>query len=166
MSVWQCPNCGSSEFDEVSSNRRQCVYCGSVLKPHELQPVRIKCPRCGFENPPGAYYCSQCSLALTKWMPVARKKTDPALISIIVTIVGSFFVPIGGAILGLFLAYKALKEARASEGRLGSESLARIAVAVGWIGLALSVLPFVLFFVMSGAQAGCALCNELSQNWF
>jgi hypothetical protein len=75
--------------------------------------------------------------------------------------VGSFFVPIVGAILGLVLAYKALREARA--GGWGSEKMARTAIIVGWGGIALCLLPLCMATTMSGTQLGYFLCNDLFQ---
>jgi phage FluMu protein Com len=160
--IWKCPNCGSTNFVEIKPNKRRCEYCGSILTPFETTPALVKCPRCGFQNERDARYCNQCGMAINKWKSRESSKTDPALISIIATIGGSFFVPIGGAILGLILAYKALKAARASSGRSGSEGLARAAVAIGWIALAISALPLCLFPMMIGGEIGHSLCGGAS----
>jgi hypothetical protein len=85
-------------------------------------------------------------------------KRDPAIISMVVTIVGFFVFPILSAVAGLVLGYKALREARA--GGWGSEKLARIAVIVGWIGLA---SPFCLTMTAVGTQFGYSLCGVLTQ---
>ena len=159
--TWECPNCGGTNFVEVAPNKRRCEYCGSILTPFETPSALVKCPRCGFENERGARYCNQCGLAMNKWRSRASSRTDPAIVSIIATIGGSLFVPIGGAILGLILAYKALKEARASHGRSGSEGLAKTAVAIGWIALAMSALPLCMFPMMIGGQFGRSLCGGL-----
>lgn len=71
------------------------------------------------------------------------------------------FVPIGGAILGLFLAYKARDQARATGGTGGSQDLARIAILVGWVGLGISVIPMCLFPLMMGGQIGLSICSGM-----
>jgi hypothetical protein len=146
---------------EVGPNELKCAYCGSAVS----QDTGVRCPRCGLDNERGAHYCSQCGLALTKWTSPERPKRDLALISIGATVVGSLFVPVGGAILGLFLAYKAREQARAAGGWSGSEELARIAIAVGWIGLGVSLLPLCLFPVMMGGEMVSSLCGGLMRGW-
>jgi hypothetical protein len=131
------------------------------LTPSEKAPTLVKCPRCGFDNEPSALYCNQCGLAIAKWTSVEKPKTDLAIISLIATFAGSFFVPIGGAILGLILGYKARNEARATGGRSGSEGLARIAIIVGWIGLAVSALPICILPMLLGGQLGYSICGGL-----
>ena len=65
-------------------------------------------------------------------------KKDPALGSILVTVIGSAFVPIAAPIVGLVMAYKARREARA---RGEVSKLSGAAVLIGWLGLAATVFP-------------------------
>jgi hypothetical protein len=151
-----CPNCGSTDFVEIAPRQRQCTYCGTTLtlpepKSSETTHVLVKCPYCGFDNERDNRYCNNCGRRLAP-------KRDPAVTSMVVTIVGFFAFPIVSAVAGLVLGYKALREARAGGG--GSEKLARIAVIVGWIGLA---SPFCLMMTAMGAQFGYSLCGVLIQ---
>ncbi len=151
-----CPNCGGADFVEIAPRKRQCAYCGATLtlpeiKPSETTLVLIKCPYCGFENERGNRYCNNCGRRLAL-------KRDPAITSMVVTIVGFFAFPIVSAVVGLVLGYKSLREARAGGG--GSEKLARIAVIVGWLGLA---SPLCLTVTAGGAQFGYSLCGVLIQ---
>jgi hypothetical protein len=151
-----CPNCGSTDFIEIAPRQRQCTYCGTTLtlpetKPPETTRVLVKCPYCGFDNERGNRYCNNCGRRLAP-------RRDPAVTSLFVTIVGFFTFPILSAVVGLFLGYKALREARA--GGWGSEKLARAAVIVGWIGLA---SPFCLMMTAMGTQVGYSLCDVLLQ---
>lgn len=91
--------------------------------------------------------------------PATRPQRDPALTSILVTIIGSLFVPLLGAAVGFFLAYRALREARA--GRGGGERLARAAVVVGWCGIALVSVPILFEGIVSETQAEYSLCSRL-----
>ena len=161
----ECPNCGSSDLTEVAPQKHRCTYCGTILTLPREPPKYVKCPHCGLENERGSYYCSQCGTPLVSIArPVARPQRDPALTSILVTIIGSLFVPLLGAIAGLFLAYRALREARA--GRGGSEKLARTAVIIGWSGIALILLPLFFGGIIGGAQAGYSFCGRSSQALF
>jgi hypothetical protein len=123
----------------------------------------LRCPRCKFDNDPDALYCKQCGLAISKWTSAEKPKTDLAIISIIATIVGSLFVPIGGAVLGLILGYKARDQARASDGKISSEQTARIAIVLGWVVLAMSVLPLCMLPLLFGGELGFSLCGALPQ---
>jgi predicted RNA-binding Zn-ribbon protein involved in translation (DUF1610 family)/uncharacterized membrane protein len=162
VSLWECPNCGSTDFAEIAPHRHQCAYCGTVLTSHETASHLVRCPRCGFDNEQATRYCANCGRSLVGWTLLeGKKKTDPAVISIIATFAGSLVMPIGGAILGLILGYRALREARATDGRSGSESLARVAVILGWAGIAVSVLPLCMVLTMSGVQGGYSACAEL-----
>ena len=71
------------------------------------------------------------------------------------------FLPLMGAIIGLILAYKALRDIRADGGQARSENLARTAIIVGWGGVAVCVLPLCLMVTASGAQMGITVCGDL-----
>jgi hypothetical protein len=94
------------------------------------------------------------------------KEADPATISLVVTIVGTVLVPVPvlGAGLGLYLGYKALREARA--GGWNSEKLARTAVIVGWIGLAYLVLPLCIWLGWLGCAGAASVCEGLWETLF
>jgi len=132
------------------------------MSPERLYPP-VQCLRCGFENELGDRYCKQCGASLTGPTPVTKPKADPALISIIVTVAGTLFIPLAGGVVGLILAYRALRGARTSGGQRGSEKLAKTAVIVGWGGVALGVLPLCMLMTMSGAQLGISACEGLFQ---
>jgi hypothetical protein len=86
---------------------------------------------------------------------------DPAVLSIIATFFGSMIVPVGGPILGLYLGYKALKDARAGDVGNTSEVLAKVAIVIGWGVSAMHFLAVCMALFMPGAQWGCSLCQEL-----
>lgn len=160
VSVFECPNCGGTDFARLTQNRRRCVYCGTVLTSREVKPEVVRCTRCGFDNERGDRYCNNCGASLVSWAPVARtKKMDPALLSIIVSVVGALFIFMAGPIVGLVLGYRALREARASGAGDRRERRAKAAVVVGWIVLASTVLPFCLSAMMPGVEWGCSACQ-------
>jgi hypothetical protein len=163
MHVLECPNCGSGDFCEIAPNRHRCAYCGTIMTSRDRPPDRVRCPRCGFENERGDRYCNQCGATLAGLARARITRRDPALVSIIVTVAGSMFVPLMGAIIGLILAYKALRDARADGGQARSEKLARTAVIVGWGGVAFGVLPLCLMVTASGAQMGITICGDISR---
>jgi uncharacterized membrane protein len=88
---------------------------------------------------------------------------DPGAISLIVTLVGTFFVPLPfvSPIIGLVLGYRALKSARAGGGN--SEKLARAAVITGWAILALTILPMCLMLASSSVQVTYTTCDGLGR---
>jgi uncharacterized membrane protein/predicted RNA-binding Zn-ribbon protein involved in translation (DUF1610 family) len=162
VSVFECPNCGGTDFAQLTQNRRKCAYCGTVLTLRETKPKVVRCPRCGFDNERGDRYCNNCGRPLVSWSPVTKaKRMDPALLSIIVSVVGSLFIFLGGPAVGLVLGYRALREARASGGGDRLERRAKAAVVVGWIVLASTVLPLCLSLLMPGVQWGCSACQGL-----
>jgi hypothetical protein len=166
IEFWECPNCGGTDFTEIAPNKHRCVYCGTVLtsrKAPETKPEPVRCPRCGFENERGDRYCNNCGRALLSWLPAKLREADPAVISIIATVVGSFMLPIpfAGAALGLYLAYKALRDARDSGGTSSSEKLAKFAIVIGWCGIAYGMLPLCLLVGGPTAQGICSACNSL-----
>ncbi len=163
VDLWECPNCGSTDLVETERNKHQCTYCGTVLATRAIKPDLVKCPRCGFDNERGDRYCNNCGKVLVSWAPVIAESTkmDPAILSIIVSVVGSFFIPFGGPIVGLILGYKALKDAR--DGGMGekSEKRAKVAIVVGWFIIVSSILPLCLAMGTPVVQSGCTFCEEL-----
>jgi uncharacterized membrane protein len=156
-----CPNCGSTDFGEIGPHKHRCAYCGTVLTSHERTPDPVRCPRCGSDNARGDRYCKQCGAALARALPIDLTRTDPALVSIVATVMGSLFIPLLGGVLGLILGYRALRQARAGGGASGSEKLAKAAVVVGWIGVASTVLPLCAIVGISGVQLGYSICDGL-----
>ena len=147
---WEFPNCGGSDFVEISAHKHRCAYCGTALTVHEpkAESVLVTCPHCGSENERGDRYCNNCGKTLGWTLAVG--KIDPAII--ITTVVGSSFLPIGAAILGLILGHKALREARA--GGEGNE-------VIGWIGLAYTALPFCILLGGIWAEIASEIINGL-----
>ncbi len=141
----ECPNCGGSDFIEIGPRKQKCAYCGTILTTRETESepksAPVTCPHCGFENGRGDLYCNSCGKPLVVWSRPPSKKRDLAAISLIVTVVSIFFVPVPivGPGLGLYLGYKALKEARSGGRAQGSEKLARVAIAVAWVAMLLPV---------------------------
>jgi DNA-directed RNA polymerase subunit RPC12/RpoP len=161
----ECPNCGGTDFKDIAPSRHRCVYCGTVLasrEPEESSDL-VRCPYCGHENVRGARYCNQCGKTLTNWLTAFFKTSDPGLISILVTLVGSFFLPfpLVSPVVGLVLGYRALKSAR--EGGGNSEKLARAAVITGWMVLVCTVLPLCFMVGGSGVQVTYSTCDGLSR---
>ena len=159
-----CPNCGSTDFADITPGRHKCSYCGTILTSREPEraPDLTICPHCGQDNKRSARYCNRCGKTLTNWLGDFFKRTDPAVISIIVTLVGTFMIPMPwvSAILGLALGYKALKSAR--EGKGNSEKLAKWAVIIAWGTLAYTTLPLCLIMGGSSLQTGYSTCEGLS----
>lgn len=168
ISLLSCPNCGSTEFTETTPDVHRCDYCGTILRSPQERPetrVVVICPRCGSENPRGTRYCSECGQSLTDWLPREVKQLDPATLSILVTILGWFFLPVISAVIGLILAYRARKQARTTYGRSGSERLARTAIIIGWVGIGIGLVPLILTLAVAGFSWGFTLCNGPIEAW-
>jgi DNA-directed RNA polymerase subunit RPC12/RpoP len=159
---WKCPNCGGNDFAEIASNKYRCAYCGSMLRVREVKPASVDCPHCGFKNEREARYCNQCGQTLVSWRLYPGRR-DPAITSILVTVIGAFVVPLISTFAGLYLGYKALAEARANWDS-NAEKTAKLAVMIGWLFIGFSVLPVCLAFGGTGAQAMCVFMNEMLQN--
>jgi hypothetical protein len=88
---------------------------------------------------------------------------DPAVVSILVTVIGSFLLSIIGPVVGLYLGYKALAGAR-SIGDVRGEKSARTAIAVAWIFIAFNGLSLCLPIGLFGLRTVSALIAEVLQN--
>lgn len=163
QTVRECPNCGGTAFVDVTPDELRCEYCGTTVTSLNQTRGLLTCPRCGFDNERGTRYCGECGLAVTKWTYGEKPKADLAIVSILASVIGTFFVPVAAPILGLILAYKARSQARATDGRSGSEDLARIAIIVGWVVLGTSVVPMCAFPLLLGGQPGFSICGAASE---
>lgn len=161
----ECPNCGGADFEDITPSRHRCVYCGTVLTSREPEesPDLVRCSYCGYENLRYARYCNQCGKRLPGWLIGLFKNSDPGVISIIITVAGTFFLPLPlvSPIVGLILGYRALKSAR--EGGSNSEKVAKWAVIIAWIVLACTILPLCLVLGSSGVQATYSTCDGLGR---
>ena len=72
----KCPVCGGAELEKLRWNEFRCSYCGSTLRlDSERKRIELAgwvCPECGFKNPMGQRFCSQCGTKLTKACPRCR----------------------------------------------------------------------------------------------
>jgi uncharacterized protein (DUF983 family) len=159
--ILKCPNCGGARFSGSDQGSQSCEYCGTVIETTGSASEFVRCPRCRFENDKGARYCRECGLALDKWQPARTNRPDLAVISIAATVIGSMFVPVGGALLGLFLAYKARDRARATNQMGGNAELARIAILVGWAGLGITLVPLCLFPLLMSGPIAVSMCSGM-----
>jgi hypothetical protein len=154
-----CTNCGSTTLVKFAPARFRCAYCGTTRAQEERVLERIRCSRCGVDNERFASYCKMCGAALTtRWRPVSSGRIDPAVVSILCTVLGLLFVPVAGGVLGVVLGHRALRQAQAGG---GSEELARIAIAAGWIGIVLSLVPVCLGLGTWGVGTCASLFDAL-----
>ena len=167
---YECTGCGGSDLTEVETGRLRCAYCGRSLmarpaseaqsEPADEPRKTTACYRCDSDNDVDALYCSRCGSQLTGLQAFfGRLKGNPAVVSMLVSLLGTLSFPPLGALIGLLLAYRALRHARG--GLSVDEKTARLAVVVGWAGLALSALPLCLFATWSGAQMGLTLFENV-----
>jgi ribosomal protein S27AE len=163
QTVRECPNCGGTAFATVGPDEIRCEYCGTTVALPRSAPGVRPCPRCGFENEGSARYCGECGLAVAKWTHDEKPKANLAIVSMLVSVIGTFFVPFAAPILGLILAYKARSQARATGGRSGSEEMARMAIIVAWVVLGTSIVPVCAFPVLLGGEMGLAICRSASE---
>ena len=87
-----------------------------------------------------------------------------AIISLIGGIANFVGFPFWGAVAALVTGYAAKAEIQKSNGRVGGERLAKAGLILGWIGVGLSVLTFLLgMLVLLGVIGSFAFCGPLSQ---
>ncbi|HPJ81995.1 MAG TPA: zinc ribbon domain-containing protein [Saccharofermentans sp.] len=68
-----CPNCGGNEFEEISSSKLACNYCGSIsIYTSDSDNLEVKgwrCPSCKTINPVNSKFCGKCGVRITKHCP-------------------------------------------------------------------------------------------------
>ncbi len=70
-----------------------------------------------------------------------------AIIAIICSILGLMGVPIVGSVLGIVLGQIAKKDISNSQGTQTGDSIAKVAIVIGWVGVILVVGVMILFFI-------------------
>ncbi len=108
------------------------------------------CPACGSENHDDNINCTQCGASLDRSgspvLPRPPATSGKAVASLVCSIVGLVMCPLVGQVAGLILGYSARNEIRASGGTLTGEGIATAGIIVGWIGIVLGILSFILWF--------------------
>jgi len=84
-----------------------------------------------------------------------------AIASLILGIGGLTFLPLLGSIVAVILGYMARGEIRRSPGQVTGDGVALVGLVLGWIGIGLTVLAFLLF----GSITVCALCGAFGTSW-
>ena len=68
-----CPQCGSSDLEEISWDRRRCRHCGTEMRlsddRNRVELLQWVCPRCGTNNAVGTNFCRQCGEPLAVRCP-------------------------------------------------------------------------------------------------
>jgi hypothetical protein len=75
-----------------------------------------------------------------KGTPSELPNSTTAIISLVAGILGLTFFPLMGSVVALITGSMATKEILQSGGTVGGESMARIGILLGWIGIGLAVL--------------------------
>jgi uncharacterized membrane protein len=76
-----------------------------------------------------------------------------AVASLVLGIFGLVSCPIISSIIGLILGYQARREIAASGGWQTGESLAKAGIIIGWIGIAIYVLLFVVIAIIAAVSS-------------
>ncbi len=79
-------------------------------------------------------------------VPPPARTSGLAIASLALGVVGLFAVPLIASVVAIFLGMKAQEEL-ARDPALAGEGLAKAGVILGWVGVALVVAGFLLFFV-------------------
>jgi Domain of unknown function (DUF4190) len=79
-------------------------------------------------------------------VPPPARTSGLAIASLALGVVGVFAVPLIASVVAIFLGMKAQEEL-ARDPALAGEGLAKAGVILGWVGVALVVAGFLLFFV-------------------
>lgn len=65
-----CSQCGSSDLEEISWDRRRCRHCGTEMRlsgdRNRVELLQWVCPRCGTNNVVGTNFCRQCGQVLAQ----------------------------------------------------------------------------------------------------
>lgn len=113
-----------------------CPSCG-----RELSPRATACPGCGEPGPGSLSRAGSTALA-------AIGRTDAYAIGSLACSASAFFGAfIVGSILGIILGRMAITRL-AADPELEGENLARVGIVLGWVGLGLSVVVFLLGMAM------------------
>ena len=91
--------------------------------------------------------------------------TSPwSIISLIGGIANFVGFPFWGSVVALITGYIAQNEIQKGNGQIGGERLAKAGLILGWIGVGLSVLSFLMgMLVLLGVIGSFAFCGPLSQ---
>lgn len=84
------------------------------------------------------------------------QQSNTALIAMIMGILSFVVIPVVGAIVAIVLGRNARREIRQSGGRLSGDGMALAGIVLGWINLALVIIPsclVVVFILAAGATA-------------
>ena len=115
-----------------------CANCG-----RELSPAAVVCPNCGHPGPAAG------TVVVTTAPP---KRTEGfAIASLACGIVGFVGVPIVGSILAIVFGAVARKRI-ASDPDLGGADLARAGTIIGWAGVVLFTVLFVILLLAATAH--------------
>ncbi len=113
-----------------------CSNCG-----RQLSPRATACPGCGEPGPVSLSQVGATALA-------AAGRTDGYAIASLACSATAFFGTfIFGSVLGIILGKMATKRL-AADPELEGEGLARIGIILGWVGVAISVVVFLLGLAM------------------
>ncbi len=79
-----------------------------------------------------------------------------AILSLVLSILSYFLLPLIGSIIGIILGYQARRSIRASNGHETGEGLATAGIVIGWIHIALFVILALIFCVFFFGVLGTA----------
>ena len=112
------------------------------------------CSNCGHEVSPGAPACPHCGRRLPWHAAHPPAGTSPtsqpnvlAIVALVASITGVTVFPFVGSVVGLVVGYIARGRLARDPGSSG-RSLVGAALIIGWVGVALGVIAFVMFVLL------------------
>jgi hypothetical protein len=137
---------GSRPLDPsiLSGNTARVAFCSNCGR--ELSPAARVCPQCGTPTPVEG--------GVELATPVATSGEGPlegfAVASLVCGIGAFFLIPIVGSILAIIFGHIATARI-AEDPRLKGKELARAGIIIGWVGIVLTVLAFLVIILFVAA---------------
>ncbi len=97
--------------------------------------------------------------------PQTAPNSSTAILCLVAGILGLTFFPFIGSIVALITGPMAKKEINESGGTLGGESLAKVGIILGWVGVGLTVLGVCCFGIMFALPFVMAAFGIASEEW-
>jgi len=98
-------------------------------------------------------------------IPAEIPNSNTAILSLIAGIFGLTFLPVVGSIIAIITGSMAKRDILESAGTLKGESLARLGIILGWVGVSFAVLSLCLAGLIFGISFCIITLGLSSESW-